>query len=157
MTENTQKSAAGVQTPQWIVVANEAAAEFCMQPRKNGRIDRLFTLHNDVARKKTAEIISSRGGRSFDSHGYGRHTHSRQHEPKDVYLLKFARTIAKRLLEVEHNEPVAGIVLVAPPRFIGLLRKAIAVAGGIEPCRTINKDVVGIDERHLQQLLAEVT
>lgn len=147
-------SVTSVDSPVWIVVADNATAEFCIQPSKSGRVDRMFTLESDAARSKTEDIISDRGGRSFDSHGQGRHTLSPRHEPKEVESLKFARKIAKRLVEIENGEPVSGIILIAAPRFLGMLRKAIDIAGGMTPCRTIDKDVVGQDERFLEQLLA---
>lgn len=145
---------AAIKAPYWIVVADQASAEFCFRAKKNGPIDKRFTLENDEARKRTVDLISDRGGRSFDSHGQGRHRMTPRNEPNDVLATKFAKIIANRLVDIENKEPVSSVVLIAAPRFLGMLRKAKDVAGGVKPSYTIDKDVVGRDERFLEELLA---
>ena len=58
----------------WVVVADESKAIVYGRDSLSGPLRELFSLHNDVARKKMDELISDSGGRSFDSHGKGRHT-----------------------------------------------------------------------------------
>lgn len=141
--------------PYWIVVADSASAEFCRQAKSGSRVDKLFMLENSAVRKKSAALISDRGGRSFDSHGKGRHTMSNRHEPKEIQALQFARTVARRLVQIQSEEEVCGVVLIAAPRFLGMLRKAIDVTGGKGPYFTIDKDMVGHEERDIERIISE--
>ena len=58
----------------WIIVADESLARIFSQEKKFGPLRQVAELSNADARKKTGDMISDRGGRSFDSHGQGRHT-----------------------------------------------------------------------------------
>lgn len=116
----------------------------------------LFSLDNDAARKKTAELISDSGGRSFDSQGKGRHTMAKEKTgPHKHAAILFAKQIAKRIAKVMHDGSCRGFALVAAPRFLGLLRDAISIATTAEPYATVDKEMVGQDTVAIEKLLAK--
>jgi protein required for attachment to host cells len=101
------------------------------------------------------ELISDSGGRSFDSHGKGRHTiSSDQSDPKKVAAMTFAKRIAERIAQAMHDRSCRGFALVAAPRFLGVLRKAISLVTTAEPYATVNKEVVNHDAAVIEKLLA---
>jgi len=51
----------------WIIVADEAQAIFYTRNARRSPLLELLSLENETGRKKTGDIISDRGGRSFDS------------------------------------------------------------------------------------------
>jgi protein required for attachment to host cells len=115
----------------------------------------VFSLENEVARKKTDQLISDSGGRSFDSVGKGRHTMSNEKaNPKKTSALAFAKQIAERIAKVMHDGSCRGFALVAAPRFLGVLRDAISIATTSEPYATVDKEVVGQDAATIEKLLA---
>ena len=84
----------------WVVVADESKAIVYGRDSLSGPLRELFSLDNEVARKKMDELISDSGGRSFDSHGKGRHTMSgEQSDPQKVAAMAFAKQIAERIAQ----------------------------------------------------------
>ncbi len=104
---------------------------------------------------KTGDLIADRGGRSFDSHGQGRHTmQSEKADPKQHLATAFAKKIAETIAADVHKGTCRGFALVAAPRFLGTLRQEISTVVKSEPYATIDKDVVGKDEAVIEELLA---
>jgi protein required for attachment to host cells len=66
----------------------------------------------------------------------------------------FAKQIVGRVAKVMHDGSCREYALVAAPRFLGLLRDAIAVAKIAEPYATVDKEVVGQDTAVIEKLLA---
>lgn len=139
----------------WVVVADEAIAVVYSRDTRSGPLREVFSLNNEVARKKTDQLISDSGGRSFDSYGKGRHTMgSEKADPKKTAATAFAKQIAGRIAKVMHDGSCRGYALVAAPRFLGLLRDAISVVKIVEPYATVDKEVVGQDAAVIEKLLA---
>lgn len=139
----------------WVVVTDESRAIVYGRDSISGPLRELFSLHNDVARKKMDQLISDSGGRSFDSHGKGRHTMSSdQSDPQKVAAMAFAKLISERVAQAIHDGSCRGFALVSAPRFLGVLRKAISIATTAEPYATIDKEVVNQDAAVIEKLLA---
>ena len=138
----------------WVVVADESKAIVYGRDSLSGPLRELFSLKNDVARKKMDELISDSGGRSFDSRGKGRHTMSSdQSDPQKAAAMAFAKQIAERIAEALHNGSCRAFALIAAPRFLGVLRKAVSVATPAEPYATVDKEVVNQDTAVIAKLL----
>ena len=138
----------------WVVVADESQAIIYTRERKSGPMQESFRLENADARKKRGELISDRGGRAFDSFGAGRHAMANEKDgPRKHAAGQFAKQIAERIGKAVHNGRCRGYALVAAPRFLGVLRDAVATTCSIEPYKTIAKEVVGKDEKVLQNLV----
>ena len=137
-----------------VVVADEGTAELYKSEGQHGTLSALHTLTNKAARMKTGELISDRGGRSFDSHGQGRHTmESEKDAPKQHIAKSFAKTIAEWIGTEIHKGTFAGFALIAAPKFLGLLRQELTTETKVEPWTTIDKDVVGQGGAVIAQLL----
>ena len=103
-----------------------------------------------------SESVSDRSGRSFDSGGQGRHAMGQPRSgPKNQVATTFARQIAARISKANHNGQCRGYVLVAAPRFLGLLRDALATHSSVPPYQTVDKEVVGKDVAFLKKLIDE--
>ena len=141
----------------WVVVADEANVIVYARDSRRGPLRELFSLENEAARKKTDELISDSGGRSFDSHGQGRHTMAKEKaDPKTQSAIVFAKQIAERIEKVMHDGSCRGFALVAAPRFLGILREAISVATTAEPYATVDKEMVGQDAAVIEELLSDL-
>ena len=137
-----------------VVVADEYRAVFYARDTRTGPLRKLRTFTNETARKKTGELISDRGGRSFDSHGQGRHTMGGERDsPQQHSARGFARGIADVIAAEFHKGTCRGYAVVAAPRFLGLLRQEFATAVRDAPYATVDKDVVGQDEAVIENLL----
>ena len=143
-----------VQKAFWVVVADESRAAVYARETKRGPMRELFELDNPDGRKKPGELVTDRGGRAFDSGGQGRHAMGQEKSgPKGQIAAAFAKQIATRIGKATHNGECRGYVLVAAPRFLGVLRDAVATNCSVAPYKTIDKDVVGRDTGFLQKLV----
>ena len=140
----------------WVIVADESAATVYVRKSRRGRLTELFNLTNEVGRKKIGDLISDRGGRSFDSHGQGRHTMAKEKTgPKKHAAIAFAKKIANRINKAIHDGTCDEFVLIAAPRFLGILRDALSKAGNVDAAVAIDKEMVGQDVAVIEKLLAE--
>ncbi len=139
----------------WVVVADEAQAIFYgRETRHAPDLVQLFRLTNDAARKKSGELLSDRGGRSFDSFGEGRHTMAREKtDPKRHAAIRFAKQVAERIAKSIHTGKCREFSLVAAPRFLGELRDAMSSMAGVEPFSTADKEMVGRDAGAIRDLV----
>jgi len=138
----------------WVIVADESQAVVYTRDSRSGPLSQAFSLANEVARMKTSEIISDSGGRSFDSKGKGRHTMTNERDDAKTHAAQlFAKEIATHIAKVVHDRSCRGFALVAAPRFLGVLRSAVAGATNEQPYATVDKDVVGKDAGTIEKLL----
>lgn len=139
----------------WIIVADESAARIFAQEKKFGPLQQVAELGNEHARKKTGDLLSDRGGRSFDSHGQGRHTMSREKaNPKTQTAVRFAKEVVNLVDSALQKGNCDDYAVIAAPKFLGLLRDEIATADMTVPFLTIDKGVVKEEISDIEQLLA---
>lgn len=106
----------------WILSANSARATIFTAESAHAPLVELETFENPDARAKQMDLASDRAGRSFDSHGEGRHAMEVQVDPKQQVQTRFAQLIADRLEQARIAHAFEQLVLVAAPAFLGLLR-----------------------------------
>ena len=137
----------------WVVVADEYRATIYAREKKYSPMLEVHSLQNDTAREKDSDLVSDRSGRSFDSKGKGRHAMGGG-EPgtKAQSYLVFAKEIAERIGSAKQRGKFDRLVVVAAPRFLGILRPAL-VSAGIDPDREIDKELTGRDAAFIQDLI----
>jgi len=96
-------------------------------------------------------MISDRGGRSFDSHGQHRHTMEKS-DPKSHSAVVFAKRIAKRLSDAKQGKEYHKLVVIAPPRFLGVLRTALETAG-VDIDRSFDKELTDKKPAFIENML----
>jgi protein required for attachment to host cells len=137
-----------------VVVADEYRAIIYARDTLTGPLRKLRTFTNETARMKTGELLSDRGGRSFDSHGQGRHTMAGDKDaPQQQVAKAFAKDIAEKIAAEFHKGTCRGYAVIAAPRFLGLLRQEFATVVKDEPYASVAKDVVAQDESVIEHLL----
>ncbi|SFK48653.1 Protein required for attachment to host cells [Nitrosomonas aestuarii] len=106
----------------WILTANSNHARLFTADSPIGPLTELETFDNPDARAKQMDLTSDRQGRSFDSHGEGRHAMAVEVDPKEQEQIRFAKLIADRLEQGRVANTFERLVVVAAPAFLGLLR-----------------------------------
>jgi protein required for attachment to host cells len=104
----------------WILVADGARARILDRPKKLGPITEIQSLANPGARLHDSELTTDAPGRS-SRHGVGQQASAKEHEAEN-----FARDLAHRLDAGRNHGSCRNIVLVAPPQFLGMLRKNLS-------------------------------
>ena len=139
-----------------VVVAEESKAVVYQRATLSGPLQEIDTFENEAARLKTGEILADKGGRSFDSHGHGRHTMANEKaDPKKHLAEQFARHIGEYIAADVHKGTCRGYALVAAPQLLGMLRAELARDTPMEPYATVDKNVVGQADAVIEKLLAE--
>jgi protein required for attachment to host cells len=135
-------------------VANESRAVLYSREKRHSPLNERLVIENETAREKTADILADKGGRSFDSHGQGRHTMAKEETgPKRQEALAFARKIVAALDKAAQRGDCRDFGLIAAPEFLGMIRHELSGTRNIQPIFEIDKNVVGRDPKKISDLI----
>jgi protein required for attachment to host cells len=111
----------------WIVVAHEAGARFFENLGRGTGLELVEEIEHPDGRARDRDLASDRPGRSFrkNSGDPSRASMSQSEGPHDRAVADFARALANRLKDARVQNQYKRLVLVAPPRFLGLLRSSL--------------------------------
>lgn len=138
----------------WVVVANESRAVVFSRTDPRSPLNERLIIENAIAREKIGDILADKGGRSFDSLGRGRHTMAKEETgPKRQEASRFARKIVAVLDKAMQRGDCRDFGLIAAPEFLGLMRRAMAVAGHVQPDFEIDKNIATFDPEEIEALV----
>jgi len=109
----------------WILVAHRTEATVYTVERPTGPLVKLRKLDHPAGALKNRDLATDRPGRAFDSAGKGRHAMSREVEPAEQEVLRFAQRVAEELRAGRVAREYDKLLLVAAPKFLGHLRAAL--------------------------------
>jgi protein required for attachment to host cells len=138
----------------WVVIAHRSGAR--LLEHKGQRLRLVAELSNSAGRKKDREINSDRPGRTQDRQGQGRHAMGAEESAHDHVAFNFAREIAERLYAARNEQRFGRLVLVAEPRFLGMLRAALDHVTGAMVNATLSKDLAHVSIADLPTHLKSV-
>jgi protein required for attachment to host cells len=121
-------------------------------------LDLLQTIENPKGRERDRDIKSDRPGRSFrkNSGDPRRASMSGSEGPHERAVSDFARSLATKLRQARTQNRYGRLVLVAPPRFLGLLRSSLDGPTTQLVVGSIRKDLASSQEAELLEHLGEV-
>lgn len=135
----------------WILSANRSSASLFEREGKSAR--RLQDLSHPEGAMQNRETGTDKPGRSFDSVGRGRHAMSTEQEPVEHIAQKFALELAELLNKGRVAHAYDKLILIAEPKFLGLLRAALDKNTAVLVFQTISKDLPNINEEDLAKYL----
>ncbi|MDJ0654448.1 MAG: host attachment protein [Xanthomonadales bacterium] len=106
-----------------IIVADSSRARFFHE--ENKKLQEVAGLSHTESRTRSNSLTSDRPGRSFDSAGAGRHAMGEGGDPQSHEARVFAREVSEHLRQSQPLDHCEKIALIAPPQFLGLLRKSL--------------------------------
>lgn len=109
----------------WILVADESRARLFKAQAKDGQMEEIADIAHPEGRMHEGEMTRDRQPRVQESVGSARHAIEPHTSVSDKVSLEFARELAERLEHGRVNHAYDELVLVAAPRFLGLLRDTI--------------------------------
>ena len=141
-----------------ILVAHEAGARIFEAPGPGKGLALLQTIDHPEGRARDRDIVSDRPGRSFrrDSGDPRRASMGSGTGPHDHAVAVFAKTLAEQLRDARVRNQLARLVLIAPPRFLGLLRSALDGPTSQLVVGSVHKDLARAEEAELTKHLADV-
>ena len=132
----------------WVVVADEAIARFLEVPDDGGDLREVDQITDAAAHADRADLrrdaYGRRGSTITSSAG-----EDELHKEADL----FARRVAERLAEAQQKHRYDELRVVAAPRFLGYLRKALPKQVSDAVVDELDKDLVQLDMRSLTQHL----
>lgn len=128
----------------WVVVADGARARVFEREGAHG-LRELPDGNFAGSREPSRALGGDRPGRTFDSAGPARHAKQPPSDPHRLEEEGFLRALGQWLHERAKQEAYGALILVAPPRALGTLRKALPepVARRVEG--EVNADLVGAE------------
>jgi len=140
----------------WILVANRSGARLFESRGPGKGLELLQILEHPAGKLKNGEIDADKHGRSFDRRGYGRHAYSTEHDPATHVAEQFAKQLAELLEQGRTRQQYARLVLVADPRFLGILRAALPAPTAALVSGELDKDLAAVEPRDLPRYLERV-
>jgi protein required for attachment to host cells len=133
----------------WVVVADSSRARLFLKADSDGKLVELEDLAHPEGRLHETQLTSDLPGRTFDSFGQGRHAMEEDTPPKRYEAIQFAKRIGAHIESARTQAHFTRLVLVAEPRFLGLLRDNI-------PSESLKLATTQIDKNLVQLPVAEI-
>lgn len=139
----------------WLMVADEGRAALYVTDHPTGPLSELRDFIGPENRPKDQDLVTDRPGRSFDSGGEGRHALEPRTEPGEVEAQRFAKRLAEALDQARSQNRFEMLGLVAPPAFLGLLRKSLPDETARQVVLEVDKDLTRYDAEGVRGRLPE--
>jgi len=115
-------------TVTWIVVADHQRARVLMNGGPGRGLEPVAGMDFETHLKAGRDIAADRPGRSFESSGVSRHAVGPRTDPHRLEAERFVRRVAEALAAASKKGDYDRLVLIAPPRALGELRKLLPAA-----------------------------
>lgn len=152
----------------WVVVADEAIARILERPEDGGELQPVEELTDPAAHARGADARRDALGRRAGSAPAGsRNSGGSQHrlrgeagatasageDNEHLEAESFARQVAQRLAEHRQRQAFDELRIVAAPKFLGLLRKALPNQVAATVGDDLNKDLIHESNRSITERL----
>lgn len=129
-------------TRTWVVVAESSRARVFEAATPAADLVEIEDRVHPAGRLHERDLVSDRPGHDSGEAGSGPHVLDESRPAHIEEMHKFAREIAGRLEQGLNDKDYDRLVLVAPPKFLGVLREVLPerVAGCV--AETLHKDLV---------------
>lgn len=109
----------------WVLAADAAKARIFSREKKFSPLEELESLVHPESRLHRQDLVSDRPGQVQESRTPGENINEEPTDPKVAEAQGFARQLAHRLRQARVEGSFSHLILVADPRFLGFLRKAL--------------------------------
>ena len=134
----------------WIVVAESARARILTKSGRGGKLQEFEDFSHPESRMHATELSSDLPGRTFDSHGEGRHGMEQPTDPKEQEAQAFAVEIARRVDRGRREGSFDSLILIAAPKFLGRLRSELSKPTRDALIGELDKNLVEADDETLE-------
>jgi protein required for attachment to host cells len=108
-----------------VLVAHDAGARWFDNRGPGKGLTPRGEVEFEDGRRRQGELEADRPGSSAGRAGGGRHSYAPSRDAKDTACAHFAKELASDLAREFRAGSFARLVLVAPPRFLGVLKSAL--------------------------------
>jgi protein required for attachment to host cells len=108
-----------------VLVAHDAGARWFEHRGPGKGLVALSEVVFEDGRRHSGELDTDRPGRAFDRAGQGRHAYAVNEDARQHAVGFFAKELASDLAGEFHRGAFQQLIIIAPPRFLGVLRDAL--------------------------------
>ena len=138
----------------WVLVANRSNARLFTSAGSRHSLTLVEDFFHDHGRHKEQDLNSDKAGR-FNAGGGSRHGAGEAHSATEHEAENFARELSHRLSEGRNAHEFARLVLVAEPKFLGVLKAALDQQTAKLLTETLAKDFVHLPDTDIPALVLE--
>lgn len=109
-----------------VVVADSSKARFLMAEDAHSPLIESSDLVHPESRLREQDLVSDGPGGGIDTGGYGRHSIGNEQVAKQRQAEIFAQEVGDEIDKIRRTTDLRRIYLVAPPKFLGLLRSSVS-------------------------------
>ncbi len=139
----------------WIVVADEAKARILTTNKSSEPLVEIQALSSTEAQEQEQDLVSDKPGRGSNGSGQGKHAMDEKTTHKEQYAIRFAKELADFLEKNQHKKSYMKLIIVAAPRFLGLLRKELGKNVTELVSLEINKDLTMLEPQAIREHLPQ--
>ena len=110
----------------WVLVADSSRARVFEAATAGGEIKEIDTFVHTESRLREQDLTQDLPGRTFDSHGEGRHAMGAKRSPKQQERINFASQLNEHLDSACKQNRFDQLVIAASPEFLGLIRAGLS-------------------------------
>ena len=140
-------------TTTWILSANRSNASLFESDWPGKSMRRLQDISHPKGRLQNKDINTDKPGRSFDSMGQGRHSMGSDQEPISHVAQQYASELAELLNKGRLTNAYEKLVLIAEPKFLGILRAALDKNTALLVVQSVNKELLDLKEEDVGKYL----
>jgi len=139
----------------WFVLADGAKARILQRRAGEPRNFEVIVSEESMdAQSPSHELATDRPGRSYESATPSRHAVQWKTDPQEAAKLRFEQKVADLVNRAAAEGLFDGLVLVAPPRVLGSIRRELSVQAREHLILEEDKDLLGLPESLLANRLA---
>ncbi len=120
-----------------VIVADNARARIFASGTAINRLQELEGFAHPEAHLSNIDLVGDSAGKSVDQHG----SLDPATDARMVEAQAFAKLLGKHLKELHNQQHFDQLILIAPPRFLGLLRKELETPLDKLVTQSIDKDL----------------
>lgn len=140
----------------WILVCDASRAVLYATEKREDAWQTVDSYQHPESRLKNSQLTPSEPGHAAKSKGSARHTSlDPDTSPKEAEFEHFAQQLADVLSAGTSRHDCDGVVLVAPPRFLGLLRQRLSAEARKRLVASVDQDYVSLSPRELRERLED--
>ena len=135
----------------WVVVADSVKARFFSLTSRTEPLKEMEDMVHAEGRMREQDEVSDKQGGLAGGHGEGGHAFEAPTDTKQHDAEVFAKQIADKLESGRVNKDYDKLILVAPPAFLGALRKALNEHVSSLVSDSLDKDLVAEKEAVIRE------
>ena len=140
----------------WILVADASRARVLAGDRRLRDVVLVEEIDHAAGRLRASDLTTDGAGRSAGARGTAPSAMDAHTDPAAVEHDAFARALVERVATAFGAGQFQQLVIVAPPRFLGLLRRHLPPALADRVVATLDRDLTQVPVHDLSDRLANV-